>query len=96
MIKLRQQLQRALTLDINHRPLLVLMELEEKGASTPSKLSKIALCSTAAMTQTLDKLEKRGLLSKRHCATDRRVLRTEITPAGSDMIADIINPNNEI
>lgn len=96
MIKLRQQLQKALELDINHRPLLVLMELEENGTSTPSKLAKVALCSSAAMTLILDKLERRGLVSKRHCTVDRRVLLTEITEDGANMVIDVIKPEKEL
>ncbi len=44
------------------------------------------------ITRLLDRLEKRGLIERRRSTTDRRVVRTSITPAGLEMLAELDAP----
>lgn len=44
------------------------------------------------VTRLLDRLEKRGLIERRRSTTDRRVVRTSITPAGLEMLAELDAP----
>jgi len=48
------------------------------------------------VTRLLDRLEKRGLVSRSRDALDRRVVRTRITEAGLKLLAELAEPVEEL
>ncbi|RKN15259.1 MarR family transcriptional regulator [Micromonospora musae] len=51
------------------------------------QLARAAALSGSATTRLVTRLEERGLLARILCADDRRGIYTELTPAGSDLLA---------
>jgi DNA-binding MarR family transcriptional regulator len=51
------------------------------------QLARAAALSASATTRLINRLEERGLLARVLCADDRRGIYTELTPAGSDLLA---------
>ncbi|MET8120001.1 MarR family transcriptional regulator [Micromonospora sp. NPDC005189] len=51
------------------------------------KLTRAAALSGSATTRLVTRLEQRGLLTRILCADDRRGIYTELTPAGSELLA---------
>jgi DNA-binding MarR family transcriptional regulator len=49
---------------------------------TPTELYRSVLVSSATMTERLDRLERRGLITRRPAGRDRRSVLVELTPAG--------------
>jgi DNA-binding MarR family transcriptional regulator len=67
--------------------LLTLRRQGERGGSlTPSELAKDMMLSTSAMTNRLDRLEKRGLIARQADPQDRRSLRIVLTPEGFALV----------
>lgn len=63
----------------------VLLTLRRQGkgqALSPSELAQDMMISTAAMTNRLDRLQKRGLIERQADPADRRALRIVLTEAG--------------
>ncbi|BCB19055.1 MarR family transcriptional regulator [Bosea sp. ANAM02] len=63
----------------------VLLTLRRQGkgqALSPSGLAQDMMISTAAMTNRLDRLQKRGLIERQADPADRRALRIVLTEAG--------------
>ncbi|XVQ13142.1 MarR family winged helix-turn-helix transcriptional regulator [Spirillospora sp. CA-255316] len=56
---------------------------------TPSELAESSLLSSGAMTGRLDSLEKAGLIRRSPHPGDRRVMFTELTPAGIELIDEV-------
>jgi DNA-binding MarR family transcriptional regulator len=48
------------------------------------------------ITRLLDRMEKRGLISRRRDAQDRRFVTTRITPSGLQILADLDAPVEEL
>ncbi|CAN7395971.1 MarR family transcriptional regulator [Bosea sp. LjRoot90] len=63
---------------------------EHGGSLTPSELAKDMMLSTSAMTNRLDRLEKRGLIARQADPQDRRSLRILLTPAGFALIERLV------
>jgi DNA-binding MarR family transcriptional regulator len=53
---------------------------------TPTELYRSMLVSSATMTERLDRLERRGLITRRPAGRDRRSVLVELTPAGRAVI----------
>jgi len=71
----------------------VLLTLRRQGrgnALSPSALAKDMLLSTSAMTNRLDRLEKRGLIARQTDPDDRRGLRIVLTEAGFTLVDDLV------
>lgn len=49
---------------------------------TPTELYRSVLVSSATMTERLDRLERRGLITRRPAGRDRRSVLVELTPVG--------------
>ena len=65
----------------------VLEVLLAKGGTLPlGEIGGRVLRASGSMTYVVDKLEKRGLLARRACPTDRRVIYAELTDAGRAVI----------
>ncbi|WP_293807359.1 MarR family transcriptional regulator [uncultured Bosea sp.] len=63
----------------------VLLTLRRQGrgrALSPSELAQDMMISTSAMTNRLDRLQKRGLIERQADPADRRALRIVLTEAG--------------
>ncbi|KAE8765519.1 MarR family winged helix-turn-helix transcriptional regulator [Georgenia thermotolerans] len=54
-----------------------------------AKLARAAAFTTGGFTKIADKLTRRGLVVRVPCADDRRVTFLELTPAGSDVAAEL-------
>jgi DNA-binding MarR family transcriptional regulator len=48
------------------------------------------------MTRLLDRMEKRGLISRARQTDDRRVIKTRITPAGLALLKSLDQPVREL
>jgi DNA-binding MarR family transcriptional regulator len=57
---------------------------------TPTELADSTLVATGTMTNRLDKLETRGLLRRIPSTDDRRSLAVELTPAGIDLVNELV------
>lgn len=72
----------------------VLMTLRRQGEAggslTPSELAKDMMLSTSAMTNRLDRLEKRGLIARQADPQDRRSLRIVLTGEGFALIDQLV------
>ncbi|QHB53757.1 MarR family transcriptional regulator [Ralstonia solanacearum] len=71
----------------------VLLTLRRQGrgnALSPSALAKDMLLSTSAMTNRLDRLEKRGLIARQTDPDDRRGLRIVLTEAGFTLVDKLV------
>jgi DNA-binding MarR family transcriptional regulator len=66
-----------------------LMIISRGGGPTAASLARDLNTDTGAMTRMLDRLEAKGLLTRRRSASDRRVVELELTPQGRDLTARI-------
>lgn len=71
--------------------LMTLRRQGERGGSlTPSELARDMMLSTSAMTNRLDRLERRGLIARQADPADRRSLRIVLTAAGFALIERLV------
>jgi DNA-binding MarR family transcriptional regulator len=68
---------------------LVLGQLRDHGAMSPSELGERLIVTRATVTGLLDSLERRGLILRSANPGDRRGLVVEITPAGLEVIQQV-------
>ncbi|MFM2611357.1 MarR family winged helix-turn-helix transcriptional regulator [Vibrio campbellii] len=57
---------------------------------TPSELISSMMLTSGAMTNRLDKLEKKGLIAREHSKEDRRSVTVELTAKGFELIDSLI------
>jgi len=67
----------------------VLTMLEADGPDSMSHLAEALDVSVASMTGIVDRMEKRGLVERRHEGKDRRVVLVYPTEAGRDIFREI-------
>jgi DNA-binding MarR family transcriptional regulator len=67
----------------------VLTVLEADGPDSMSHLAEALDVSVASMTGIVDRMEKRGLVERRHEGNDRRVVLVYPTDAGRDVFREI-------
>lgn len=77
-------------IDINSQQFGVLHSIYRGRASTPSALARLCFTNTAAVTYTLDQLEKKCLLSRSRSSSDRRVIELELTEQGKALVEDCL------
>jgi len=65
----------------------VLQRLSEMGPTPMAKLSDETLVTKAAVTAITDEMEQKGLVKRVREPTDRRIIKVEMTPAGSRLYA---------
>ncbi|CAK9025995.1 Homoprotocatechuate degradative operon repressor, partial [Durusdinium trenchii] len=71
----------------------VLRILRGEGRPLPSlEIANRTIQVVPAITGLIDRLEKQGLVARRRCTDDRRVVYVEITPTGLELIAQIDAP----
>jgi MarR family 2-MHQ and catechol resistance regulon transcriptional repressor len=68
---------------------MVLEVLLHKGPLTISVIGEKVLLASASMTSAIDRLEKRGLVLRRSCNSDRRIRLVELTDEGRGFIEEI-------
>jgi MarR family 2-MHQ and catechol resistance regulon transcriptional repressor len=68
---------------------MVLEVLLHKGPLTISVIGEKVLLASASMTSAIDRLEKRGLVRRKNCASDRRTRYVELTDEGKGFIEEI-------
>jgi DNA-binding MarR family transcriptional regulator len=75
--------------------LVCLRVLEDKGPLTPSNLAREVALSQGTITGIVDRLFKRGLVTRNRSSTDRRSVTVAITEKGQDMIKKAPSPLQE-
>jgi MarR family transcriptional regulator, 2-MHQ and catechol-resistance regulon repressor len=68
---------------------MVLEVLLHKGPLTISAIGEKVLLASASMTSAIDRLEKRELVRRRSCSSDRRIRLVELTDEGKKFIEEI-------
>ncbi|MBB5340207.1 MarR family winged helix-turn-helix transcriptional regulator [Tunturiibacter gelidoferens] len=68
---------------------MVMEVLLHKGPLTISVIGEKVLLASASMTSAIDRLEKRGLVQRRSCNSDRRIRLVELTAEGKNFIEEI-------
>jgi DNA-binding MarR family transcriptional regulator len=66
--------------------LVILQEISRHDEITPGSLAKEASLSQATVTGILERLEKRGLISRRRSESDRRRVLIKTTPLADNML----------
>jgi DNA-binding MarR family transcriptional regulator len=69
------------------RPLVMIRYLD---INTPAELARAAHVDTGAMTRTLDRLEAKRFVTRHRCPDDRRVVRIELSEAGTEVAEQIM------
>jgi DNA-binding MarR family transcriptional regulator len=62
----------------------VILMLASGRAHTPFELSRVMSYDSGSMTRLLDRLEKKGFVSRTRSDSDRRMIKLELTPQGQD------------
>jgi MarR family 2-MHQ and catechol resistance regulon transcriptional repressor len=68
---------------------MVMEALLHKGPLTISVIGEKVLLASASMTSAIDRLERRKLVKRKSCSSDRRIRLVELTPKGTEFIAEI-------
>jgi MarR family 2-MHQ and catechol resistance regulon transcriptional repressor len=68
---------------------MVLEVLLHKGPMTISAIGEKVLLASASMTSAIDRLEKRDLVRRKTCGSDRRIRFVELTDCGKAFIEEI-------
>lgn len=71
--------------DISHDQWGVLIMLAKGHAETAADLARVMESDTGSMTRMIDRLEAKGLVSRRRCGEDRRVVWLELTDPGREI-----------
>lgn len=81
------------TLSLVH--LSVLAALEANGPLSMTKLAETMDVSVASVTGIVTRMEKRGVVRRRHAEDDRRVVLVEITKAGA-MVSGVMEKHRNV
>jgi DNA-binding MarR family transcriptional regulator len=73
--------------DVTASRLAALATVENHGPLTLGELAAIEQVQPPSMTRIVGRLEEQGFVTRQVDATDRRVARVEITPAGTEVLA---------
>lgn len=72
----------------------ILRILRGEGRELPSlEIAERMISVVPAITNLLDKLETRGWVRRERCESDRRVWHVHLTEDGSDLLAELDEPN---
>ncbi|MDQ0656045.1 MarR family winged helix-turn-helix transcriptional regulator [Paenibacillus sp. W2I17] len=85
----RNELKKA---DLNFTELSVLVSLEHEEKQAVQQISQSVSLTSGALTYVLDKLEKKKLLIRTPCISDRRVIFVQLTDKGKALVEYIL-PN---
>lgn len=78
--------EKLLSIGITHAGLTTLGVLEREGTLTGVRLAQLVHVQAQTVGRTLDRLEKRGLVTRLRNTADRRSQRIAITPAGLEAL----------
>jgi DNA-binding MarR family transcriptional regulator len=67
-----------------------------EGLLRMTDLAAQTTLTTSGVTRVVDRLVERGLVTRRSCATDRRTTYAVITPAGRDLLAQVLPGHLEL
>ncbi|QBS42347.1 MarR family winged helix-turn-helix transcriptional regulator [Nocardia sp. CS682] len=76
----------------------VLATLRRSGSEaglTAGALIKVAMVTSGAITNRIDRLVAKGWIERQPCPEDRRVIRVRLTPEGRKMIDDVLPKHME-
>jgi DNA-binding MarR family transcriptional regulator len=68
-----------------------LRAIREQGAVRPGRLAEALRIAPRSVTDVIDDLEGRGLVTRAPDPDDRRALRLTLTPAGEALLAEVDN-----
>src|SRR6202158_4960156 len=69
-------------LEISAAQYVIISVLAKRGVDSATQLCKDLSYDAGAMTRMIDRLEAKGLISRRRCPEDRRLMKLELTEAG--------------
>jgi len=69
-------------LEISASQYIIISVLAKRGVDSAAQLCKDLSYDAGAMTRMIDRLEAKGLISRRRCPEDRRLVKLELTEAG--------------
>jgi MarR family transcriptional regulator, multiple antibiotic resistance protein MarR len=69
-------------LEISAAQYIIISVLAKRGVDSAAQLCKDLSYDAGAMTRMIDRLEAKGLISRRRCPDDRRLVKLELTEAG--------------
>lgn len=81
---------------VNPTEFAVLELLYHKGRQPLQKIGSKILLASGTITYVVDKLEKRGYLTRVSCPQDKRVTYAEISAVGSEFMATIFPQHEQI
>jgi MarR family multiple antibiotic resistance transcriptional regulator len=73
-------------LEISAAQYVTISVLAKRGVDSAAQLCKDLAYDAGAMTRMLDRLESKGLISRRRCPEDRRLVKLELTAAGLEAL----------
>jgi DNA-binding MarR family transcriptional regulator len=85
--RLGRDLESAGDLTLTSFEVLLRLSRSPDGVLTMGELSDQLVLTTGGVTRLVDRMSAAGLVERRPCATDRRVLYAAITPAGRAALA---------
>jgi DNA-binding MarR family transcriptional regulator len=85
--RLQRELERDHQLSVSEYTVLDVLARQDGFHLRMTQLATAVVLSQSATTRLVTRLEERGLLSRYLCATDRRGIYTEVTPAGKQLLA---------
>lgn len=91
--RLRQQVEAH---GISFSEFAVLEVLLHKGPLPIGEIGDRVLLTSASMTYVVDKLEERGLIERRPCPEDRRVIYAELTEQGRERIEEVFSEHSAL
>ena len=69
-------------LEISAAQYVIISVLAKRGVDSAAQLCKDLSYDAGAMTRMIDRLEAKGLISRRRCPEDRRLVKLQLTQAG--------------
>ena len=69
-------------LEISAAQYIIISVLAKRGVDSGAQLCKDLSYDAGAMTRMIDRLEAKGLVNRRRCPEDRRLVKLELTEAG--------------
>lgn len=81
---------------VNMAQSFILFCLLEKDGSTLSEIGNRAQIENSSLTTMVDKLERDGLVERRLCSQDRRVIRLHLTDKGRAMGQEIFGIGTQL
>lgn len=101
--RIESRVERALQdrhgLSVREYSLLDVLSRQHDGEGGHLQMRQVAaavVLSQSATTRLVTRLEERGLLSRYLCPTDRRGIYTDVSPAGSRLLAEARPTNNAV